>query len=112
MKIALDWIGEYLQPVPGAQAAAEALMNGGLPVESTVDASGVKGPTQVLDVEVTSNRTDCFCHVGLARELSALVGGAFSMPKVAIKEGVADVASLTSVEIEDPAACMYYSARV
>ncbi len=74
MKIALDWIGEYLSPVPAANVAADALMNAGLPVESIIDAVGVKGPTKVLDVEVTTNRTDCFSHVGLARELSALTG--------------------------------------
>ena len=53
-------------------------MNAGLPVESIADAAGVNGPTQVLDVEVTSNRTDCFCHVGLARELSALLGAPYA----------------------------------
>ena len=112
MKIALDWIADYLSPAPVAAAAADALMNAGLPVESVVDAQGAKGPTQVLDVEVTSNRTDCFSHVGLARELSALVAGTFSPPKIAIQEGTTPAASLTSVEIQDPVGCPYYSARI
>jgi hypothetical protein len=81
--------------VPAGEAA-ELLMNAGLPVESVVEAVGVKGATQVLDVEVTSNRTDCFCHVGLARELAALTGGVFAMPKIVVAEsGVAAVASTT-----------------
>ena len=59
MKIALDWIAEYLTPTPAAPIAADALMNAGLPVESIADATGGGGkPTQVLDVEVTSNRSD------------------------------------------------------
>ena len=112
MKIALDWIADYLSPTPSASVVADALMNAGLPIESIADAAGVKGPTKVLDVEVTSNRTDCFCHVGLARELSALCGGNFSPPKVTLQESATPAASLTSVEIEDPAACLYYSARI
>lgn len=118
MKIALDWIAEYLSPPPApstaadAQAFAEALMNAGLPVESVTDAAGVKGPTKVLDVEVTSNRTDCFCHVGLARELAALLCGTFKMPAIALQESAAPAAPETSVEIQDLAGCPYYSARI
>ena len=112
MKIALDWIAEYLSPTPAAAVAADALMNAGLPIESIAEALGAKGPTQVLDVEVTSNRTDCFCHVGLARELSALLGGTFSSPQIAIAESSTPAASLTRVEIQDLAGCPYYSARI
>jgi phenylalanyl-tRNA synthetase beta chain len=115
MKIALDWIADYLTPAPSpaaGQAVADALMNAGLPVESIEDAQGAKGPTKVLDVEVTSNRTDCLSHVGLARELSALVGGAFKLPVVTITESATPVADLTSVQVQDATGCPYYSARV
>ncbi len=112
MKIALDWIADYLAPTPAAPAAAEGLMNAGLPVESVTDATGGKGPTKVLDVEVTSNRTDCFSHVGLARELSALTGGNFSMPKISLAESGDPASAATSVEILDGAGCPYYSARI
>ncbi len=114
MKIALDWIAEYLSPPPAAATAADALMNAGLPVESITEAQGVKGATQVLDVEVTSNRTDCFSHVGVARELSAICSGNFALPKVSIQESTTAVASLTSVEVQDVTGggCPYYSARV
>src|SRR5262245_26355241 len=112
MKIALDWIADYLSPVPAAPEAASALMNAGLPVESVADAAGAKGTTQVLDVEVTSNRTDCLCHVGLAREISALTGGQFSMPKITLKESPTPAGTLTSVDIQDTAGCTYYSARI
>ncbi|HVT79699.1 MAG TPA: phenylalanine--tRNA ligase subunit beta [Phycisphaerae bacterium] len=112
MKISLDWLSDYLSPVPPAQAAADALMNAGLPVEFIVDGiSKDGGNTQVLDVEVTSNRTDCFCHVGLARELSAVYGGAFSAPRVTLTESATPAGSLTKVEIQSPD-CPYYSARI
>jgi phenylalanyl-tRNA synthetase beta chain len=112
MKIALDWIADYLSPVPNAEAAADSFMNAGLPVESIVDAEGVKGPTKVLDVEVTSNRTDCFCHIGLARELGALTAGTFAMPQILLKESATQAASLTRVEVQDVEGCPYYSARI
>ncbi|HUO07431.1 MAG TPA: phenylalanine--tRNA ligase subunit beta [Phycisphaerae bacterium] len=112
MKIALDWIADYLSPTPDAARAADALMNAGLPVESIEDADGAKGPTKVLDVEVTSNRTDCFSHVGLARELSALTGGNFSLPRVAITESGDPASSTTRVEVSDTTGCPYYSARI
>jgi phenylalanyl-tRNA synthetase beta chain len=110
MKIALDWIADYLSPVPSADVAADALMNAGLPVESITDAQGSKGPTKVLDVEVTSNRTDCFSHVGLARELSALCCATFSPPKITFTESgpPAD----TALAVDEAAGCPYYSARI
>jgi phenylalanyl-tRNA synthetase beta chain len=108
MKIALDWIGQYLAPVPAAQVAADALLNAGLPIES-IEAFG---GTSVLDVEVTSNRPDCLSHVGLARELGAIAGGTFTGPKIALQEVAPAAATLTAVNVEDPAGCPYYSARV
>ncbi|MGN6368772.1 MAG: phenylalanine--tRNA ligase subunit beta [Phycisphaerae bacterium] len=112
MKIALDWIADYLSPTPAAPTAAEALMNAGLPVESVTDAAGMKGPTKILDVEVTSNRTDCFCHVGLARELSALTGGHFSPPKMTLAESEEPASAATAVEVRDSSGCPYYSVRL
>lgn len=112
MKIAMDWIGEYLAPAPIAERAAEALMYAGLPVESVEEAEGVKGKTQVLDVEVTSNRTDCFCHVGLARELAALTGGNFKTPVVTLTEGSGAASDLTNVRVQAGVGCPYYTARV
>ncbi|MFI4883105.1 MAG: phenylalanine--tRNA ligase subunit beta [Phycisphaerales bacterium JB064] len=37
-----------------------------------------KGDDALLDVEVTSNRGDCLCHLGLAREIAAMTGRVLS----------------------------------
>jgi phenylalanyl-tRNA synthetase beta chain len=108
MKMALDWVAEYLDRPVAAAEAGDALMNAGLPIESVVDAGG----TQVLDVEVTSNRSDCLSHVGLARELAALLPLKFRMPGVAARATGPAVETLTSVAVEDLQGCPYYSARV
>src|SRR5438067_9623454 len=81
VKISLEWLSEY---APGAlreiggERAARALMNGGLPVESIEP----HGDGVVLDVEVTSNRSDCLSHVGVARELAALLDRPFADVKI------------------------------
>ena len=69
MKISLEWLGNYLPGTVSPDQAAEALTHGGFPVEH-IDTFG---DDTVLDVEVTSNRGDLLSHVGVARELSALL---------------------------------------
>jgi phenylalanyl-tRNA synthetase beta chain len=108
MKISCEWLGEYLQPVPDAQAAGEALTHGGLPVESIEKA----GTDTVIDVEVTSNRSDCLCHVGVARELVALKGGTFKEVLVEAPEIDQPVTDAVRVEISSLQLCPHYTARL
>lgn len=108
MKIALDWIADYLDAPLDPAAAEQALTNAGLPLESNEPV----GSTHVLDVEVTSNRSDCLSHIGLARELSALLGRTFRLPDATVRAAGPDVSTLTAVAVEDPAGCPYYSARL
>lgn len=111
MKISLDWLGEYLPGAErevGAERAGEALMNGGLPVE-TIERVG---DDTMIDVEVTSNRADCLSHVGVGRELAALLGREFRGVAPKVKEGGTASSSVTSVEDQAADLCPYYSARV
>jgi phenylalanyl-tRNA synthetase beta chain len=108
MKISLNWLADYLPGPLEAGDAAEALTHAGLPVESIESVDG----DRVLDVEVTSNRGDCLSHVGIARELSALLGRAFQEPGISAPEITDAVQSLTSVTIESPELCPHYTARL
>ena len=108
MKISLNWIAQYLDQGVAAQEACDALLNAGLPVESVVETEH----GQLLDVEVTSNRSDCLCHLGMARELAALLGRKFHLPKVELRESGRPVNELAQVRIEDDAGCVRYVARV
>ncbi len=108
MKIALNWIARYLDSTPPAAAAQEALINAGLVVENVYQAHG----TDVLDVEVTSNRTDCLSHIGLARELAALFKLKFAMPPVSLVESGEPAEKQIAVKILVPEMCSYYSARI
>lgn len=109
MKTSVRWLSDFLPGSPlDPQAAGDALMRGGLPVENIE----THGDDQVLDVEVTSNRADCLSHVGVARELAALLKREFVEPKIAINESAAKIADVTSVSIEATQLCPHYTARV
>ncbi len=108
MKIALNWINQYLDRPVDAPAAQEALVNGGLVVEH-IDSIG---STQVLDVEVTSNRTDCLSHLGLARELAALLHRRFIPPAVTLNDNGPPMDKELQVQILSPEHCGFYSARL
>lgn len=108
MKISLDWLAEYLPGSISAETASEALTHGGLPVELVER----HGDDTVIDVEVTSNRGDCLCHVGVARELSALLDRPFKPVAPSAKESPTPAASATSVQITAPQLCPHYTARV
>src|SRR5947199_9408129 len=69
MKTSLQWLSDFVEGHLDRTTAAEALTHGGLPVENFEQ----HGDDTVIDVEVTSNRSDCLSHVGVARELSALL---------------------------------------
>lgn len=108
MKISLEWLGEYLPGSTDANAAAEALTHGGLPVEIIEKF----GDDTVIDVEVTSNRSDCLSYIGVARELGALLSRTSQVPQASIKESAQPCAGATKVQIDALDLCPHYTARV
>jgi phenylalanyl-tRNA synthetase beta chain len=72
-------------------------------------ASVIPGGDPVLDVEITSNRSDCMSVIGLAREIAAARGRKI---KPAHPFTAAGSDKLPPVTIENPADCPRYMARV
>ena len=69
----------------------------------------------VLDLEVTTNRPDCLCHVGIARELAAALGEGLSEPPASVPEELLSVTSAelrAQVRVEDADGCPRFAARV
>jgi phenylalanyl-tRNA synthetase beta chain len=69
----------------------------------------------VLDVEVTTNRPDCLCHVGIARELAAALAEPLREPDSSIAEGLQSATAVDrrlAVRIEDPQGCPRFTARI
>src|SRR5688572_13610051 len=108
MKISLEWLSQFLPTPPAAEAAAEALTNGGLPVENIEQ----HGDDAVLDVEVTSNRGDCLSHLGVARELAALMGLDVRELHPKAAESRTPASSTASVTIDALDLCPHYTARI
>ena len=108
MLVPVDWLREYVDFDLPAEDLAEKLTLSGLEVEEIVEVEGRK----VFSTYVTPNRPDLLSVVGVAREVSALLGTAFKPPKPELAEGDTPAAELVTVDIESPVNCPRYSARV
>jgi phenylalanyl-tRNA synthetase beta chain len=71
--------------------------------------------SEVLEPEVTPNRSDCGGLYGIAREVHAATGGALSAPPWADDPGAATIGQMPAgiaVTVEDAALCKRFTARV
>jgi len=66
----------------------------------------------VMEVELTTNRSDCASIFGMAREVSAILAGNLNPPRIELKENDVSVLDLAKVEIRNPEACRRYVARI
>ncbi len=66
----------------------------------------------VYDIEVTPNRGDWACMIGVARELALLFGGNYRLPELRLTESKTRAADLSSVTIENADLCPRYIGRV
>ncbi len=85
MLTSVKWLNRYLAPGDvTADEAEDVLTRVGFPIESRAEGPG--GDIR-LDVELTSNRGDCLCHLGLAREVAAATGRRLAHPSVKLEGG-------------------------
>lgn len=108
MLVPVEWLREYVDFDLPAEELAEKLTLSGLEVEEISLVEGQK----VFSTYVTPNRPDQLSVVGVAREVSALLGTAFKPPKPEFSEGDTQASKLVTVDIESPVNCPRYSARV
>ncbi|OQX91928.1 MAG: phenylalanine--tRNA ligase subunit beta [candidate division Zixibacteria bacterium 4484_95] len=66
----------------------------------------------IFELEITPNRPDCLSHIGIARELKALLGGKLKFPETSIDETGPEVSSNLTIEIDDPDGCPRYTGRL
>ncbi len=106
MQISTEWLTDFLDTVPPTEAAGDALTMAGYPVEEVEVVDGV----DVMDVEVTSNRPDLLCHLGVARELAAVAGGTFTLTDAQPLEAGEPHDVQVAIEVTD--LCPHYTARL
>lgn len=112
MLTSVNWLNRYLNPATvTADEAEHVLTHVGFPIESR---ESLPTGDSRLDVELTSNRGDCLCHVGLAREIAGATGRALVMPKPAtVKPSSTKAAGVTSVDNQlTSGGCPRFTARV
>jgi len=66
----------------------------------------------IYEIEITANRGDWLSHIGVAREIGALIGKRAALPTVTLKESKARTSDHIKVSIADKENCLRYVARV
>lgn len=82
----------------------------GMPFADYLASVGRVVSDAVLDLSITPNRPDATCHIGVARDLSALFGCELRLPEVAVPEAGGEAAERVSVHLHAPDACPRYVA--
>ena len=108
MDISYNWLRDLTDVALDPRPLADRLTMAGL----AVDAVHEKGDDFVLEFDLTSNRPDCLSHLGVAREAAALAGAEVKLPDLTARTVGGRAEQFTAVEIEDPALCPRYAARV
>ena len=108
MLVSWEWLSQYVYLKNTPDEIANRLSLSGLNHEET---KAVDGDT-VLDLEVTSNRADCLCHIGIAREIGALTQQQLCLPEAKIATSGDDIAQSWKLNVDAPAACPRYTGRI
>ena len=111
MKFSYNWLQSFFKKkLPQAHKLADILTMHSFEV-SELEKSG---QDWVLNIDVLPNRaSDCFSHIGIARECSAFLKSEIRNPKSEIKESKELRANdFISVEVKDKNACPRYTVRV
>ena len=108
MKISYNWLKDLVDVPLAPQELAEKLTMVGLAVE-TIEPHG---DDSVLELDLTSNRPDALCHLGVAREAALVCGTALKPYGSPVRESAEAIEDLVSIEIHAPDLCPRYTARV
>ena len=139
MKVLVSWMRDFVDVTASPEEIANTMSVRGFAVEgleyvdvnlsaeppgAKVEAHGAK-PDAVIDFEVTGNRPDCMCVIGMAREVATAYDLPMRRPVVKGKDSVEEtgsslrLASLKAVEradidvvIENPDLCPRYAGAV
>ncbi len=66
----------------------------------------------ILELELTPNRADCLSMLGVAREVSAVLGTELRLPEIKVAEIEETIDGKVTVDIENPELCGRYVARL
>src|SRR5689334_2744376 len=114
MRLVLSWLREFVDVSASADEIAGTIGLRGFEVASVEQ---LPDGDAVIDFEITANRPDCLCVLGLAREVATAFNRPLTLPSAEPGARI-PLASLASgdggirVTIEDPELCPRYAALV
>jgi phenylalanyl-tRNA synthetase beta chain len=108
MKISYNWLSELVPLTLNPKELADKLTMAGL----TVDAIEEFGDDFVIEIDLTSNRPDALCHLGVAREAALICGTTLKASAVTFNESQEAAEEVASIEILDADLCPRYVARI
>jgi phenylalanyl-tRNA synthetase beta chain len=109
MLVTTNWINDYLKNDVSSDEQAQLLTAAGFPLEGRDD---LEDGDVRQDFEMTSNRGDCTCHIGLAREIAARTNNELCIPSNDVTESGSPIEEVASVANNEPELCPLYTARV
>ncbi|MFZ3074517.1 MAG: phenylalanine--tRNA ligase subunit beta [Minisyncoccales bacterium] len=111
MLFSYNWLQSFFEKkLPEPKVLADLIIRHSFEVE----AIRKKGKDAIFDISILSNRPDCFAHIGIAREIGAILGRKLILPKTKadkMKNAIA-AKTLADVKIENPEACRRYTAMI
>ncbi|GIW97508.1 MAG: phenylalanine--tRNA ligase beta subunit [Pirellulaceae bacterium] len=110
MLVSWDWLTDYVQLAVEPDELALRLAMAGLNHEATMAVDD----DVVLDLEVTSNRSDCLGHIGVAREIAVLTDQELRLPAIELADArrAGAIEEILQVENRCPDGCPEYTARI
>ncbi|MCX6760660.1 MAG: phenylalanine--tRNA ligase subunit beta [Candidatus Nealsonbacteria bacterium] len=111
MKFSYNWLQSFFnKKLPVPEKLAELIIGHAFEVEEIKKI----GKDYVLDIGVLANRgSDCFSHIGMAREIAVILNYKFQVPVFKLTENKKiNVKSLIKVVVENKGGCPRYTARV
>lgn len=110
MKVTYNWLKDFVDIKISPRALADQLTMAGLEVTSLEE----RDADFVFELEVTSNRPDWLSVIGIAREIAAITGKKFKLPKLVQSPPCRTGRDyrLLSINIEDKKDCPLYTAKI
>ncbi|TDI74522.1 MAG: phenylalanine--tRNA ligase subunit beta [Bacteroidetes bacterium] len=82
----------------------------GSPFVDWLVAQGRSATDNAIDISITPNRPDAVCHVGVARDVSAVTGRPLTLPEISVPAAGGSAAEQISITIDAPELCSEYVA--
>lgn len=115
MLFSYNWLKEYIKgKLPKAEKLSHYLTMRAFEISDVFKIKNQKSNLDfLLDIDVLPNRApDCFSHLGIAREICAILNLKFTPPKFKLKEIKEKSKDFIKISVKNKEDCLRYTARV